>query len=261
MKFFLPFFILTIQFFYIFSSYAQVIDSSEKNNRELKFARQVKLLDEFFVRFNQDNQAEVNAVSESVTAGFTRSEVLQSLFDYSYYKANQEMVDRFIAQIVTNNATLDFYSENWYAQLNSRILYFSEIKDIELILVNEKVAKDVSKWVILDVFAGFLKIQPTDTTAYLQPMAHEANFVSLNKVFEHNQNIAQYAHRLFVPNRLSIFFWLVKNNFIQYKQTLSVTYHFQIENWSFKVKNFNRADFNSGWLIAELSEIKTKKNK
>ncbi len=254
MKYFISICMLALLIFNVSYCNAQIISSSEKDEKELKFARQVKLLDEFFVRFNQDAQSEINAVSDSATAGFTRSEIIKSLFEYSFYEKNQQMVDTFIKQIVKNNATLNFYSENWYAQLNSRILYFDEIKDIDLILVNEKVAEKVSKWVILDVFAGFLEIQPTDTTAFLQPMAHEANFVSLSKVFQQNENIAQYAHRLFVPNRLSVFFWLVKNNYIQYKQTNSVIYHFNIKNWSFKVENFNRADYNSGWLISELSE-------
>lgn len=234
-----------------------------------KYLLEVKQLDQFFKRFNNEENiltgnentaSEIAAKRKNLTSFQTeRKKVLLSLFnlqDSSF--CNKSVVD-FINFTCddTNHVSLSYYDTNWYATVNCSMIYKGKTKTIILTLKNDGNLKKGFKWVIAGVNADFLSIVPssTDSNKFISPMNHEIGFMDLFNVFHDSRNILDYSIKIFPSDKLSIFLYLVYNGEIKYIQANSIRYHFlQIKNWMFTVECFNRSDVNSGWLISSLSK-------
>jgi hypothetical protein len=56
----------------------------------------------------------------------------------------------------------------------------------------------------------------------------------------------------FELNHLSVFMYLVQTKEIVFEQVQSVKYVFYTPEYRIEVKNFNRPNYNSGWLISKV---------
>jgi hypothetical protein len=77
--------------------------------------------------------------------------------------------------------------------------------------------------------------------------------MNLHKALEDPTHIEYYASQQYHPDYLTLFFYLMKTNQLDFKAISTVKFHFlQIDHWYFELSYFNRDDTNSGWLISNL---------
>lgn len=244
---------------YTTTSLAQVksIDSSDVINDILTL--KVKQLDEFIGLFNNDDNLWANKQTnyDLPTERRGRLAFLLNHADSTLYNTTTEEFINYTCR-ESNNSMLNFTDDNWYAKLICSVKYENKTQDISLVLKVEGNNEDGYRWIIRGVDAPFIDmpLMKYDTVKFIGPINHELDFIDLFKVFEDHENISQYANKDFEFDGLSIFFFLIKTEKLQYKKVKSIQYQFlQIKDWIFTVENFNRMWSNSGWLISSVLKI------
>ncbi len=114
-----------------------------------------------------------------------------------------------------------------------------------------------SKWVIESVSADFLKLtRSQDHRRALNPASYGNNFIDLSAALQDTANFRNYLNPRRQHSQLLLFFNELHEKHLVFKQINEITYHFlQLDNWIFKVRDFNRDTPNSGWLISELLRV------
>jgi hypothetical protein len=242
--------------------FAQALSDRSDSVFEEKLLYEVKQLDQFIGRFNLSENiygskypSELKDSLKMHQASYSsvRKKILLSLFDFDNIKSDTSVLKGFINEVVENSRIINFNDKNWFAVVNTTILFNGSEKNSRIILQIEKNAKDELKWVIRGVKADFLEISSKETNDFINPMSHETYFIDLRKVFENKNHVKQYAYDEFKQDNLSIFLYLVSQNKIHLKRINSINYHFlQIDNYIFTIDFFNRSAYNSGWLISNL---------
>jgi len=234
---------------------AQVIEDS----RESRFAFKVKQVDEFIARFNHAPYA----LARQQRPNLTHRDNLLSLFDQqaTYWVAAD--IESFVAQVLAykEQPIIDFYDDNWYAEVECTFRCWGELREIKLILQNQLAPNGGSKWVIVSIIGNMEGIICQDIPAstsmrhYLHPMSHAANFIELERAFEDRENLYNY----FDPWNQGMDFLAFKHGIwdgsLEYLFNRRVTYHFlQFDGWVFTLDHYSRDDPNSGWLISSLAK-------
>ena len=224
---------------------------------EENFAYEVKQIDEFFERFNNDS----TLIKDYIFKNYDRMEVdredlLVSLFDLKSSYLNKEDVKSFI-QTVNDSLKpvhLSFYDDDWYARVKCTVVYEEKIRELFLLLRVQIEKNGASKWVVHNVYADFLNTpNGNNPRAFLNPVSHATDFMGLNRAFEDPENLKGYLSSSFEDDHLSKFAIEMQNNRISLKQVENISYHFfQVDGWVFTVENFRRQEKNSGWLISRL---------
>jgi hypothetical protein len=268
---FLIFFILLSGFSSIcsFTILAQIV--IEENGKKIPLENmilEVKQLDEFISRFNYQADFFGKPVSESFKKQFTRSAYINFLFnledkrllqnskDYSESYVNRK--NKFIKDISGDkDKFIDPLSKEIYAIANCRIFYRNKPEIVNIIL-RRYIGADYVKWVIHSVDTRFLDLKNEKTELVtLPPNSHETNFISLKKAFDKKINLTNIASEKFVYDQLSVLFFLVSNDFIQFQHVEHLKFRIcDFDNWSLIIDNFNRDSQNAGWLISDLEYIK-----
>lgn len=236
------------------SATGQIYSGHEEN-----FAFQVKQLDEFFERFNNESTLIKKYINENYDGlEVNREELLKSLFDLKSAALEKEDMVRFIQFIddPENPVTLSFYDEHWYARLKCSVIYESKERELHLLLRVQHEQNGASKWVVHQVYADFLNTpNGNDPNASLNPVSHATDFMGLHRVFEDPENLKAYLTSGFQDDQLSKFAMEMQNNRISFQQVDHISYHFlQVDGWLFTVENFRRPEKNSGWLISRLMQ-------
>jgi hypothetical protein len=265
---------LSFVFFFLFSTitcYSQVLSLESSFGDRERFVKEVKQLDQFFKRFNNRENIftgevkplEAYSKDKNDTLKFQteRKKSLLALLNFSdsILIKRKETVD-FINQVGddSNHVELGYNNSDWYAKVECSFRYRELKQGVQLTLEREGTPELGNKWVITGVGLPFISLIPTrtDTVKFISPMNHEVGFMDLFKVFRDKPNITQYTSTGFMPDKLSIFLYLIKTGELQYISTNSIQYHFlQVKNWLFTVDYFNRASNNSGWLISSIVQM------
>ncbi|UZR95150.1 hypothetical protein [Chondrinema litorale] len=234
---------------------AQSINFSNEN-----FAFEVKQIDEFIERFNNSEKTLINQyLKENYSAeDISRSDLIKSLFNQSDKSWKLNEVTEFIKQVNNKPYMLHFDDEDWYAKLNCTVIYQGDEIPMTMIMNIEKNPRsNAVKWVITSVDADFLSLpESLDKSKSINPASHGTNFVSLDRALDDTSNMKNYVSRDFVPDQLTLFMSLLSCKNISIKQVDKIEYHFlQIDGWTFTVKNFERNEKNSGWLVSSLTKM------
>ena len=234
------------------SLFAQTYSSYEEN-----FAFEVKQIDEFFERFNNERTLIKDYIFEKYDKTEVRREdLLKSLFDLKSNHIRKETANRFIKMVEDSQkpVTLSFYDDDWFARVKCSVVYEEKERELFLLLRVQKEENGASKWVVDQVYADFLNTpEGNNPHASLNPVSHATDFMALNRAFEDPENLKAYLSSSFQDDPLSKFAMEMQNNKIAFRQVEKVSYHFfQVDGWIFTVENFQRAEKNSGWLISKL---------
>jgi hypothetical protein len=262
------------QFLIFLFSLSILLDKAQNNlslapdSVELKkYIFEVKQMDQFILRFNGEeniltgkskSQTDISLQKKnSIKYKEERNKILIALFDQQTFNTIDKIPKDFINYIINDSAKikLSYYDNDWYSSVNCTIIYKGKSQTIGLTLKPEGSIKSGYKWVIIGVKQSFYNINPSrkDSSTYIGPSNHELSFMGLSKVFSDSQNISEYTNKDYLPDDLSIFLYLAKNNHIQFVQVNSQKYHLlQINNWLITVDYFNRDKLNSGWLISTI---------
>jgi hypothetical protein len=256
--------LLSFSIFILEDGYNQTIFDPQKANENIYLVR-TKQFNEFLDRFNYKTDFNGNLIDSLFMSKMSRQKLLYSLFDLKdkrilagsqHSNDYENLKARFIAEIAGKNIVINKYSGNILAEAISRILVNDAPHTITLFLNQEIVGNDMVKWVIYDVKGDILNFLKADTSfkRFLSPSSNETDFISLKRAMEDINYLHYYASRNFRLDFLSVFFYCVNKKMIKFEYVQEVKYHIlDIPGWCIKVKEFNRHEMNSGWLIYDLT--------
>ncbi len=243
--------------------FSQVSD----DNREKLFAFEVKQIDEFIERFNDDSASFIREYIRThyPTVTVDRATLVRNLFDQKKKTWDRAEQDTFFHQVLdsTNPAYLTFYSPDWFAEAFCSCTY--EGKPVEAIVIL-KVSTDSSggsKWIISDAWCKDIpvpdKISIPDAedkgNKFLNPISHTTNFIGLSRALKDKQHIRDYLDMNFMTSaRSQAFLKALTDGSLHYGYVKGIRYHFlNVDGWAFTVSYFQREEANSGWLISSLT--------
>lgn len=240
------------------SARGQQIDFLSEEN----FVFKVKQIDEFIERFNNARTTPIRRyVRENYAVdSLSHTSLLVSLFNQEDTDWHEEDIRAFVADVTRGGTAplLDFYDGEWYAELDCTGQYQGREETFTLVLSLEVLQRGRgAKWVINGVSADFLGLgYDTDYRRTLNPASHDTDFINLITALQDTTNFRNYLSSRTQPSQLLLFFDELCEGNLVFKHVNQITYHFmQIDNWIFKVRDFNRDTSNSGWLISELLRV------
>lgn len=228
-------------------------------NEELNFALEVKQIDEFIERFNfQENTMLLQYVEENYPGqNLDRESLIRSLFNESNPKAQQKVIDEFVAQITNplRPVVIDFMENDWYAAVKCMVKYRGKVETPTLILQIQQGPDLSAKWIVRSIRADFLRFpEKSNPEHFLNPISHSTDFMGLRKAMNNLEHLPDYTFQDYEPDLLSVFLFEIMKGNLQFVQTNEITYHFlQVDGWIFQVNRHLRNTRNSGWLIDHLS--------
>lgn len=238
--------------------YSQSINFLSDEN----FAFKVKQIDEFMERFNSAESAQIRQYVREHHAldSISRASLVLSLFNQEDTTWNERNIRDFVSDILRSSspATIDFYDQGWYVELDCTGRYKGKDEKFTLVLSLEVMHRSRgAKWVIESVSADFLGIRRSkDQRRALNPASYGNNFIDLSEALQDTSNIRNYLNLRRQHSQLLLFLNELHEGNLVFKHINQVTYHFlQIDDWIFKVRDFNRDTPNSGWLISELLRV------
>jgi hypothetical protein len=243
--------------------------SNNDDAKEKHFIYEVKEIDEFFERFNDDPRSFIRGVYKARHTKFNidRQRLIRSLFNYENMSWDSDIMDKFISEVTKKKKPiyLDFYGGDWYAELTCKFKYNSSSIVIPVIMKIEKTPNKGSKWMIVAVGSSTLKskmgltemAQSKIKTKFISPTSHGTNFVSLKRAFEDKENLSSYFESsYFNRSHMLEFYNAILNNEIDFLDVIKIKYHFLLAyKWIFTVENFPREALNSGWLINHIQRV------
>lgn len=225
-----------------------------------------KQMSQFMSRFNYEEDQygkKIHPESADYRNKENRKIILPLLFDMENPRTNGSLRDFFIDDLTKDNSNyFEFLGGKWYSEVSATFKWKGQSVDISMIFAIEKENLG-SKWVLTNVFfTEFSKLFPKGDIAeqqkhFLHPMSHELDFMNIYKVFKTPECIEYYASESYATDYLSIFFYEIKQGNLVFEKVNNEKFHvFQIDNWYFEVAWFNRAGYNTGWLISNLVYLK-----
>ncbi|RZK14573.1 MAG: hypothetical protein EOO56_24645 [Hymenobacter sp.] len=240
------------------------------------FAWEVKQVDEFIERFNNDESSFIQTyLKKKAAAGPpTREKMLKSLFNAKGTNWNYGEITAFIKQVsrADHPQYLNFDEANWFAKVRCQLLSHGKPAEAALKLSMLTLPDGSCKWVITDVeFLGKTDLPagpaaarprvhgpvPPDPRVSLNPMSYAIDFMNIDLVTKNPANIENFVSS--APDRsrsLELFIDGCLRNQFKIVRATSISYTFlQIDGWLIEVRQFNRASLNSGWLISKLVKL------
>ncbi len=235
--------------------------------REANFLYEVKVIDEFIERFNDDASSFLR--QEYLRAGkpinFSRRQLVEYLFEKPVTPADG-LVMKFVQQ-VTDSAhpqRLRFNDSNWYAEITCA--FSMNGKRVELPLVMQ-ITPDTNRsvrWMIsgigdASVFqesgAPAASAAVKDKKQYISPSDYATNFLQLHTILKPGfEGINYLKPELLASERGQKFASMVKSGKLKFEGPGYMRfYFFQIPNYTFIVERFVRQTTHSGWLISDLT--------
>ena len=249
---------------------AQVITNDR--TREKLFLREVKVIDEFIERFNDDPNSFLRQEYKNAHQPFpfTRLDMINTLFNYHTDWKKDDAKSKFMVQVVDTAGPqkLYFNKTGWYAETQCVFNYNKHEVKVTLVLQVKAEGDKSTKWMIAKVgqapaFDGYAQTPVAAEAAstkgryFISPSSCATNFLELHQVLNSEMNAANF----FTPEALNAtatqkLVGLIRNKSVTFNRVENVKFHFyQIPNYIFVVEQFLRSESNSGWLINSLTAL------
>lgn len=234
---------------------AQLLGEQPKDS---VWVTRVKLLQQFINRFNYSEDWRGNSVQDPGAIS-KRREYIASLFEADYASSVPRSDLLAFVEDITGSFPpryLSFYDDNWYAKVHCKASYLGKDTEVLLTLKVQQNEDQSVQWVIVGGHAEFLELEKHDQPLVLNGNANELNFMRLFIGLEEKQRITDFTAADYQPDPLSLIHFLIRRGDLKLHHALSVSYHFyQLPGWIISVKEFDRHEYNSGWLIYRLEEV------
>ncbi len=193
--------------------------------------------------------------------------MIRSLFNFENSSKDSVLINKFVSDITKKNNPiyLDYYGNDWYAELTCKFRYNGSSIVIPVIMKIEMTQNKGSKWMIAAVGSSTLKskIVVTEITQnktklkIITPTSNGTNFVSLKRVFEDKENLSDYFESAYLKRSSMLEFYnAVLSDEIDFINVIKIKYHFLLaDKWIFTVEDFQREELNSGWLINHIEKV------
>lgn len=235
--------------------------------REANFLYEVKVIDEFIERFNDDPTSflrkEYLRLGRPIT--FNRRQLVEYLFEKPVTPSDN-LVQKFVDQVTDSVSPqkLSFDDSNWYAEVMCAFTMNGRRVDIPLIM---QVAADTDKstrWLISGIGdspafqeggSATASTAVKDQKKYISPSDYATNFLQFHMIFKPGfEGINYMTPELLASARGQKFAQLVQNGKLKFEAPGYMRfYFFQIPNYTFIVERFVRQTTHSGWLISDLT--------
>jgi hypothetical protein len=237
-----------------------------QNSNERNFLVRVKQFNEFIDRFNFKTNFSGNPVDSVFKSKITRDKMIHSLFDLkdpridssdkNWSKAYTDEKTEFINEVIHKNLLIFKYSNKIIAEAKSRIMYKGTPARVSVLLCQEIIGKGMVKWVIVgvkgDLFSSFRP--DTSYVRFIPPSSNETDFINLKRALEDVNHLPDYSSSDYNPDYLAVFYYMLNSGLVRFDYVEEVIYHIlEIPGWCIKVKEFNRNEMNSGWLITDVA--------
>lgn len=241
--------------------FTQVIDE-----QELQF--KVKLIDEFFRRFNYETDYKGDAIparkDSTAIDTVAKRKNLMTLFNLDKFADKNKELDSlssaFLDYVIKNDKHIHYADTTWQAEAVASFTMAGKSYPIRIFLRTEHVKDVIYKWVIEDVnttalscLADFVK-----SGVSIMPGAHGSSFITLPETINLNaKSVRSLFHKGYKQNVLTVFEYLVATGKIKMQSVTKVIYHFQLDDYNFTVERFEKEkSYNKGWLISEITKTK-----
>jgi hypothetical protein len=244
----------------------QGITGSSQLSKENIYNARIKQFNEFVDRFNYKTDFNGNPIDSAFKKKMPREKLLNTLFDLKdtrttngspdYQSDYADLKSAFINKVISGNLQIDKLSPGIIAEARSKVIYNGKPYTIKIFLNQEKVGKSSIKWVIVDVKGDVLNFLKSDTVyvRFIPPSSNETDFINMKRALEDTEYLQYYAASGYNPDQLTIFFYLLNTKQMKFEYVEEIVYHIiDIPGWCIRVKDFNREELNSGWLIYDLS--------
>lgn len=264
---------LLLMFVYPARSSAQFFSTDEKLKDEI-FLREVKVIDEFIERFNDEKSSFIRKEYQKQNRAYDlpRKEILISLFnlDNPEWSKNTSLEEFFHdVSDSLHPPHLAFTDTNWYAEASCTFVYNKKNIEIPLILQIQVAKNHGAKWMIAGIgdnpiFSGVSSSIPDPEShrakegfKFIATSSYATNFVELHNTFADKKDILDYFEpSLLATDKAKQFINLILQNKIDFKYVKDIKFHFyQLPNWIFEVEQFDRKSLNSGWLINDVRKV------
>ncbi len=253
--------------------YSQVVSNlPQQKSDKSYFFYEVKLIDEFIERFNDEPNSYIRRQSRNLygTDSFiTRRQLIKSLFNKQQQWGQEVNLFTSTVTDTTNPLYLSFTDSNWYVL--AQCVFIHNDKRITLPLAMHITALDGGyKWMIAGIGHSSVfdtTLPPglptedyyTTTGDYIPTSSHGTNFVTLTQLLTKSMHPADYFEPyLMATTRGHQFIELVQHEKLTFKHVSQMTFHFfTIRGWLIIVANYKRKDDNRGWLITSLQPVDT----
>ena len=226
---------------------------------DLNYDAKVKLVDEFFDRFNGK---EITPYIDKNLADYKKYNLL-SLFNGGMFKSRKDPLlteaDSLISKILTDSISLNYTDSVWFAKAKCSAVMNGKETELTVWLNVEKRTEDMSKWVIARAEGNVLKMLPPKTNhdMMLLPNDHETNFISLHRMTKDtSKQSMRFARKDFTIDETSVFFTLVSLGQLKIESVTDLQFVFyQVPGYRFNISYFEREKANCGWLISSFERI------
>lgn len=223
------------------------------------YGAKVKLVDEFFDRFNG---MEITPYINKSQSDYMRQNLL-SLFNIGMFKSRKDPLyleaDSLIDFILADSTRLNYTDSLWFAKAKCLATIQGKETELTVWLNVEKRAKDMSKWVIARAEGESLKMTPSKTQHdfMLLPNDHETNFISLHRMTKDTpRQSLRFVRKDFFIDETSVFFALVNMGLLKIEFVTDLQFVFyQVPGYRFYISYFERDKQNCGWLISSFEKI------
>lgn len=257
------FWIMSVLLFFLAAqASAQIV--SEDEEVELKLLASTKQLNQFFNRFNGEEDTKGRKFEpddRQYRNPRLRKRYLSILFDEENAGFSEATFDAFVERVTADDDPefLSLRSEDWFAVVNTTFQYKGQ--SYPLILYMEIQQEGLGyEWVISDLsfepYKSLFDKQRGETKEFLHPMSHELDFMNLRKAMVKGGSPESYTLADFEPDFLTLFLYEVKMGNLVFETVNRVNFHFfTVDGWYFSLNNFNRPGYNTGWLISDLVQV------
>lgn len=240
--------------------------------REANFLYEVKVIDEFIERFNDDPTSFLRReyLRYGKPINFTRRDLVQYLFEKPV-KPEDVLVMKFVDQVTdsVNPQKLSFNDSNWYAEVTCNFNMAGRQVAIPLVL---QVATDTdrsSRWMICGIgdapiFHDAASSAGTtsavkDQKKFISPSDYATNFLELHHILKPGfEGVNYLTPQLMESERGQKFAQLIQSGKMKFEAPGNMRFYFlQIPNYTFVVERFVRQTTHSGWLISDLIPTST----
>lgn len=243
--------------------------------RETNFILEVKILDEFIDRFNNEPTPEFKKayMQSGKRKPLKRRDLIRSLFEFPAGSVDS-VAKRFIAQVTDSlyPQKLSFYDSGWYAEVQCAFKSGGQQKIIPLILQVNANDRQSVRWMIAGIGESSLLNQnpkPRTQKTYSRKNAptgaipssdYGTNFLELYHILTPGID----ADNVLLPELLDTkegktFVQLLKSGQLTLLYPGKMKFHFfQIQGYVFTVERFVRDTNHSGWLISSLLSLTEK---
>lgn len=219
----------------------------------------VKLIDEFFDRFNYEVDYKNEKPQHPIDKEKRKINFL-TLLNLDKFMSSANKLDplarSFVDYVIDNDEKIAYEDSTWNAEAIGSFIYEKKKYDIVLILKTEHVKNCIYRWVISDIKSSFFKQFPSkpDGSLTIPPSEHGISFISLPEMFNLNKTALACAYEKgYSRNNLVVFDFLMAIGKINMNAITKVVFHFHLKNFDFDVERIEKEKgYNQGWLINKI---------